>query len=125
MKEVFLFVVFAISFDFALSQCDDVSDAKFIVIRGTNLGNIDPYTVPWTNIKSLLTSSFYDNNKPTIVFAHGYIDSYQSSSVQGIIQAYMTKRNEFNIFIIDWDKYSDGNYFLHAIPNVFKVRDFT
>lgn len=103
------------------SQCDDVSDVTLVLIRGRSAANLDPISIPWSDIKKLLKSPDYNNKKSTLVYAHGFTESYNSSSVQAIFQAYMTRRRKFNLFLIDWSKYSDGNYFLEAIPNLIKV----
>lgn len=102
-------------------QCDDVSDVTLVLIRGRSAANLDPISIPWSDIKKLLKSPDYNNEKSTLIYAHGFIENYNSSSVQTILQAYMSRRREFNLFLIDWSKFSDGNYFLEAIPNLIKV----
>lgn len=57
----------------------------------------------------------------TIVYACGFIESFQTLSVQTVINAYLTRKQEFNIFIIDWSDFSGGNYFLEAVPYSLKV----
>lgn len=118
--KVFL-LVFMIAVDSIRGQCKDVSDVKFLLIRGQNTSDLDPVPVPWDSIGSLLNSSYYDNNKMTIVYACGFIESFQTLSVQTVINAYLTRKQEFNIFIIDWSEFSGGNYFLEAVPYSLKV----
>lgn len=103
-------------------QCDDVSIAKLVAIGGVELSRLNPYTVPWNRIDRIVNSTYYDNNKKTIVYAFGYRDSYEGEAAQAIIKAFMTRRSEFNIFIIDWGYFNQGNYVLKVIPNLLKVR---
>lgn len=110
-----------VAFDSAFGQCDDVSVAKFVAIGGVDTTKLNPYTVPWNRIDKIANSTYYDDNKKTIVYAFGYRDSYEGEATQAIIKAFMTRRNEFNIFIIDWGYFNGGNYFLKAVPNMFKV----
>lgn len=116
-----LVIVFVIIIKDTIGQCDDVSEASFVVIRGNTTTYADPVKIPWSSINALLSASYYDNNKPTTVYAHGFTESLQSPSVQNVIKAYMSRRSELNIFIIDWSMYSQGNYILQAIPNMFRV----
>lgn len=116
-----IFLLVLVNMASVRSQCDDVSDVTLVLIRGRSAANLDPISIPWSDIKKLLKSPDYNNKKSTLVYAHGFTESYNSSSVQAIFQAYMTRRREFNLFLIDWSKYSDGNYFLEAIPNLIKV----
>lgn len=104
-----------------LCQCDDVSDVTFTVIRGDNLSHPNPLSVPWYNIKSLLKASYFDNNKPTLIYAHGFTENFTYPSVQIILNSYLLRRREFNLLFIDWSKYSSGNYILQAVPNLIKV----
>lgn len=116
-----IFLLVLVNIASVRSQCDDVSDVTLVLIRGRSAANLDPISIPWSDIKKLLKSPDYNNKKSTLVYAHGFTESYNSSSVQAIFQAYMTRRRKFNLFLIDWSKYSDGNYFLEAIPNLIKV----
>lgn len=119
--EIKFFLLVVVNIASVKCQCDDVSDVTLVLIRGRSAANLDPNSIPWSDIKKLLKSPDYNNKKSTLVYAHGFTESYNSSSVQAIFQAYMTRRREFNLFLIDWSKYSDGNYFLEAIPNLIKV----
>jgi hypothetical protein len=121
MRKIFSVFVLAIFVDRIKSQCQDVSNVKFKLIRGSRDSKLDILTVFWDSIGLLLKSSYYDNKKSTVVYAHGFTESYQSRSVQIMIEAFLTRRNEFNIFIIDWAKYANGNYILEAIPNSINV----
>lgn len=121
MEVIFALVVF-IAFDSVWSQCDDVSDVTLRLVRGQNLKELDSIAVPLTDVEKLLESSDYNTSKATFVYAHGFTESFNFPSVQMMIKAYMTRQNEFNILIIDWGKYANGNYFLQSLPNALKVR---
>lgn len=117
----FRLIAFLISIDSALNQCDDVSDVTFHLIQGETEANLNPISISWNDMNKLLNSSNYDNRKMTVVYAHGFTEDYATLSVQTVLKAYITRRDELNIFFLDWSKYAGGNYFLQAIPNLVKV----
>lgn len=74
------------------------------------------------NITSLLNNVHYFNNRPTVVYAYGFTQTYDSNATQRVIEAYI-ERNDHNILLIDWFKYSSGDYIYHAVPSAPKVAE--
>jgi hypothetical protein len=91
--KVLKYLILAILFDFATSQCENIEDVTLTLIKGKSVDNINPVAIPWTNIKSLLDSRDYNNRKPSVVYAHGFNSTFYSSSVQTVIKAYITRRS--------------------------------
>lgn len=71
---------------------------------------------------SLLEHPDYNENRKTVLYGFGYTEKFTSESTQMIVTAFIT-RNDYNILVMDWSKYSGGNYIMDAIPNAFQVGD--
>lgn len=119
--KLFQLLLFFVSIDLIVSQCEDVSDVKFLLIRGKEISKLYPKAISWRKIGSLLNSKYFDKNKRTVVYAHGFTESIETISTQTVISAYLKRKSEYNILIIDWTKHNDGNYILRGIPNALKV----
>lgn len=55
-----------------------------------------------------------------MIYIHGYTEGILTKSVQTVINAYQ-KRNDTNIFVLNWQNYSSGNYVTDAIPHAIGV----
>ena len=62
----------------------------------------------------------YDQNKPSVLYIHGFRQNVLDESVQTVITAYLS-RNDHNVFALDWSNYSSGSYIVQAVPNVVGV----
>lgn len=65
-------------------------------------------------------NSYYDNNRPTLLYCYGYTETFQSLSVQTVLESYI-ERGDHNILVIEYSNYNDGNYFLQAVPNSYRI----
>lgn len=70
----------------------------------------------------LLSHPDYDADGPTMLYCYGYTESVQRSSTQTILQAYIA-RGGYNLLVVEWSNYNDGNYYFEAIPNSRVVGD--
>lgn len=57
-----------------------------------------------------------------MLYGYGYTENFLRKSTQTIVKSYI-KRADHNIFVIEWSKYSGGNYYFEAIPNARGVGD--
>ena len=57
----------------------------------------------------LLNHKFFDFNRPTVMYCHGWTQNADSSLTKLITKAYL-KRNSQNFLILDWGDYSGGFY---------------
>lgn len=55
-----------------------------------------------------------------MLYGFGYTESYTTQSTQTVLNAFIT-RGGYNILVIDWAKYSKGNYLTDAIRNAYPV----
>lgn len=55
-----------------------------------------------------------------MIYAHGFSESLQSKSVNTVIDAYLY-RGGWNVIVIDWSKFSSGNYFVTVLPLTHRV----
>ena len=64
----------------------------------------------------LLAHPDYDNNRTTILYGYGYTENFLRKSTQTILRAFIVRGNH-NLLVVEWSKYSGGNYYFEAIPN--------
>lgn len=70
----------------------------------------------------MVNNTSFNVNRPSVVYAYGFTQTYNSNATQRIVEAYIA-RNDHNILVIDWYNYSTGDYLLNAVPNTLKVAD--
>lgn len=73
------------------------------------------------------TEHFLDNvkfrlEKPAVLYAFDFLETHESISTKTIVEAYL-KRGDHNILVLDYGKYSGGNYFFDAVPYVIKASE--
>jgi predicted alpha/beta-fold hydrolase len=70
--------------------------------------------------QNLLEHPDYDRNLPTVLYVHGYTESFHSKSTQTVVEAFIARQNH-NILVLDWSTYSKGLYTWTASRNVYPV----
>lgn len=74
----------------------------------------------YNELDEILEHDNYDDNKTTVLYMHGYLESAESDSVRLIVNAFHA-RNEHNLIVLDWSDASYGDYFINAVPNAISV----
>ncbi|CAH0596530.1 unnamed protein product [Chrysodeixis includens] len=77
----------------------------------TNLTSPRSYRI--RNVKALLSDPDFDVNKPTVLYAHGYVELLSDESIQTVISAYL-RRGDHNTLLLDWSNLAFGNYLVIA-----------
>lgn len=72
------------------------------------------------NLKSIVNDSFFDKNKPTVLYIHGFTEDRNSDSTKKVIAAFR-KRNDHNILICDWGEFSMNLYLTVVVPQLRKI----
>lgn len=72
--------------------------------------------------EKLLSHPKFKNEDKTILYGYGYTENYYRKSTQTIVKAFIQRGNH-NIIVVEWSKYSGGNYYFEAIPNARNVGD--
>lgn len=67
-----------------------------------------------------MTNWNFDNTRPTMLYSYGFTESYQSTSTQTVLKAYL-ERGDHNLIVTDWQPYNSGNYLFEAIRNSYHV----
>jgi predicted alpha/beta-fold hydrolase len=116
MKSLILIAVF-ISIKTSFAQNTTITDVNLFLVKGNNIST--SLNVSWDKVEQLLTTD-YDKSKKSVIFSFGWMDTLNSSSVSAIIDAYSTRDQEYNVFILDWSKYTTMNYF-SAVWNIPEV----
>lgn len=81
---------------------------KDIIIRHyTN--STRPTSYPLPEIMGLLEDKNFNLTKPTLLYAHGYVELVSDESVVTIVKAYL-KNGCYNILVLDWSNMAFGNY---------------
>jgi Lipase len=55
---------------------------------------------------STVSTTYFDPAKPTKLHIHGWSESAQSESTLTIVNAYLTRKSEFNVVVFDWSPIS-------------------
>lgn len=104
------------------------------VVSSQTIGDLNFYfigdnTTDFKNITSapefslVYNTSYFNPNKKTILFFHGFTNKFTSSAPRAIANAYLT-RGDHNIILADWYKICKGNY-MTVVKNISKVRIIT
>lgn len=100
-------------------ECQSINGVNLVLIKANN----QPIKLIWGEISTLLTSPDYSRDKKSVVFIYGWNDNLTSECTNRIIEAYATRRSEYNIFILDWSTFSTQMY-LRAVADIDRVDFF-
>ncbi|KAH9642601.1 hypothetical protein HF086_011194 [Spodoptera exigua] len=89
----------------------------FLIFSSTNVTSPSSYRI--ANIKAVLSDPAFDVKKPTVLYAHGYVELLTDDSIRTVVSAYL-QRGGYNILVLDWSNLAFGNYVLVAksLPHV-------
>lgn len=116
MKKLILIIAFFAS-KYTSGQNTSITDVNLFLVKGNNIST--SLNVSWDKVEQLLTTD-YDKTKKSVIFSFGWMDNLNSSCVSTIIDAYSKSDQVYNVFILDWSKYTMMNYFsaVWSISNV-------
>lgn len=112
-----VFLVVACSRVIGAEICGNLSDVTFLFVT-KNVNNT--VAVPFAQSKDLLCMMEFDSSKFTVVYAFGWGSGYQNESTQTVVSAFLAK-TDFNILVVNWAKYSGGNYVLDTLDYVAAI----
>jgi hypothetical protein len=72
------------------------------------------------NAVNLLQDQNFHGERETIFFTFGFNDDQDSISASAMLEAF-SERDDYNLIILDYGKFSGGNFFFDALPNSVKV----
>jgi pimeloyl-ACP methyl ester carboxylesterase len=75
---------------------------------------------PLAKFPSILNDPNFKKKQPTMIYAHGFMESLQSKSVNTVVDAYLF-RGGWNVIVIDWSKFVAGNYLFTALSQAHRV----
>ncbi|XP_075984967.1 pancreatic lipase-related protein 2-like [Anticarsia gemmatalis] len=84
-----------------------------IIIRHYSRNSTSPNSRRIGNIKQLLKEPSFDVNRPTVVYAHGYVEKVTDESVATVVSAYL-RVGGYNLLVVDWSNIAFGNYIVVA-----------
>ncbi|XP_026331599.1 pancreatic lipase-related protein 3-like [Hyposmocoma kahamanoa] len=84
----------------------------FLRVYGEN--STLPKSYRLRDAKGMLSDAALDRAKPTVVYAHGYVELSSDESVMAVVRAYQG-RGDFNIVVVDWANLGFGNYLAVAL----------
>ncbi|XP_052750900.1 pancreatic lipase-related protein 2-like [Galleria mellonella] len=85
-----------------------------IIIRHFSSNSSDSTAYRIKAITRLLSDPSFDPRRPTVLYAHGYIELTEDDSVLTIVKAYR-QNGRYNILILDWSNLAFGSYVLVAL----------
>lgn len=84
----------------------------------------DRESFPLAQASRVLSLPEFDQNKKTLLYIHGFTESYLSEeSIMTVVNAYL-QRNQHNILVLDYEQIAAGDYILQAFPKTIKVKSF-
>lgn len=127
MKAAIIFLLAGISsLSFVQSnENDKIFGVNLILIRGAD-DNWNELNITWEDTRFLLNSSDFDNLKKSVIIISGWRGNYSSVCSSGIVKAFQTRKDEYNIFILNWYYYSKRTYFeaVKMIPPVIEFQNY-
>ncbi|XP_053615873.1 pancreatic triacylglycerol lipase-like [Plodia interpunctella] len=66
------------------------------------------------SVRKILSDPGFDPDKPTVLYAHGYVEFTTDDSVRTIVKAY-EQNGGYNILILDWSNIAFGDYTLVSL----------
>ncbi|CAH0714530.1 unnamed protein product, partial [Brenthis ino] len=101
---------------------DRTNRVEDIYLRFYNGNSFEEYVdLPLNQAFRLLDIKGFDNNNPTVLYIHGFIETAQQESVQVMVNAYLEARPGTNVVLLDWSNMSHGSYLVNAARNTKKV----
>ncbi|XP_011695073.1 PREDICTED: phospholipase A1 member A [Wasmannia auropunctata] len=110
MSHTFRQFVFAIVIIYAtaIGGAPSEEELESIFLRvyvGTTINEYVDYSLE--NVSAI--TSQINNNKPTVLYIHGFSENLASESVRTVVQAYL-KRNDHNIIGVDYSQLANDSY---------------
>lgn len=121
MKNSIYIALFVLEIHFCACQNSTIYGINLFLITGNNI--TEAQNVSWNNIGDLLSKSDdYKSTKNSAVFIPGEQENLTAESVTDIINGYSKRRQDYNIFILNWSPYSMLDYVQAArsIPEISK-----
>lgn len=78
-------------------------------------------SVSLNNVDKILNHEFFYPEREIVIFAFDFLENISSPSVQEISESFL-EQGSYNFLVLDYGKFSGGNYFFDALPNAVKVR---
>ncbi|XP_037868009.1 pancreatic triacylglycerol lipase isoform X2 [Bombyx mori] len=85
-----------------------------IILRYYGKNSTVPTSYRFSEVNRLLADPTFDPKRPTVLFAHGYVELATDESVLRIVRAYV-QRGGYNILVLDWSNMAFGNYLLVSL----------
>lgn len=96
----------------------DIEDVNFLLINDSISNHV---LIRLDETQSLWDTPEFKLDRPTIAYAFDFLENRESISTQIIVDAYLQRRDH-NVLILDYGKFSGGNYIFDAVPNAIKVK---
>lgn len=112
-----IFLVVASARVIGAEICSNLSDLTFVFVT-KNVNNT--VAVPFAKSKDLFCMEGFNNSRTTVIYAFGWGSGYQNESTRTVVSAFLAATN-FNVLVVDWAKYSGGNYVLDTLDYVAAI----
>ncbi|KAJ6636180.1 hypothetical protein Bhyg_14768 [Pseudolycoriella hygida] len=79
--------------------------SKILFFNGKTVNHYTMHDL--TAAENVVTDTGFDLNRTTIIYIHGWNQSFSSKSSRAIVNAYITN-GQYNILVLDWSTASSG-----------------
>lgn len=123
MREIIVFLFLIVAF----VASEKFSSGSEINLEDVELVLVNKYYEKSSryNLKdavNILRDPNFHSEKETVFFTFGFNDDKESISTSVMSEAF-NERNDYNLIILDYGKFSGGNFFFDALPNSVKVKN--
>ncbi|RZC32183.1 endothelial lipase-like, partial [Asbolus verrucosus] len=91
------------------------ADIRFVLYNKVNPDKgaiIEPHT------SGAARRAGVDPALPTVIFIHGFTEPSPGKSGRAIVDAYLSRRDNFNVILVDWSELATFPWYLPAVRNV-------
>lgn len=119
MKGLIFFIILSIS-SIASEPCGLISPEEVDLIL-VNRDFEKSKRVILKNAVDILKDLNFDRDKETVFYTFDFLEKFDSLSSLIILQAFINRDDDYNLIILDYGKFSGGNFYFDAMPNSLKV----
>jgi predicted alpha/beta-fold hydrolase len=115
----FFALVFTI---FVYKIAANIDKEIFLIFIGNNRTDTKK-VLSGDDLKELKTTQYYNNDKPSVLYIHGWQGKFERRASQGIIEAYLS-RGDHNIIFVDWSRQAQRLNYMKTTIEMNEVNFF-
>lgn len=119
----FIMIKFLLIFALSIVSCR--AQAQAIVKFNFCFSSSDCKSISASNVAdfSTLSSKYYDSTKKNEIYIHGWNEGPSDVGPSTVINAYLTRKSEFNVIVVDWSSVAKNPNLFEVVTKVNRVAD--